>query len=105
MNGGVSMSNRNGMGPNNKGPRTGRGLGNCPPVRKTKKRKTKKKPRQKGEHMKEKLAKLIDVKTIVTFSLIGTVVYLAVTGNIEPKDIIMMTMVTLTFYFTKKKDA
>ena len=55
--------------------------------------------------MKEKLAKLIDVKTIVTFSLIGTVVYLAVTGKIEPKDIIMMTMVTLTFYFTKKKNA
>ena len=23
------MSNRNGLGPNNKGPRTGRGLGNC----------------------------------------------------------------------------
>ena len=24
------MANRNGMGPQGKGPRTGRGLGNCP---------------------------------------------------------------------------
>jgi len=52
--------------------------------------------------MKEKLAKLIDVKTIVTFALVGTVAYLGVIGKIEPKDMIMMTMVVLAFYFSKK---
>lgn len=29
------MPNRDGTGPDGKGPRTGRGLGNCPPVRST----------------------------------------------------------------------
>jgi hypothetical protein len=58
----------------------------------------------KGVYMKDKIAKLIDVKTIVTFALVGAVTYLAIVGKIEPKDMITMTMVVLTFYFTRKKD-
>lgn len=54
--------------------------------------------------MLEKIAELIKVKTIVTFALVGTVVYLGITGKIEPKDVIMMAMVVLTYYFTKKEN-
>lgn len=49
--------------------------------------------------MKERLSKLVDVKTIVTFALTGTFVYLAVIGRIEPQ--IFMTIYTMVigFYF------
>ncbi len=49
--------------------------------------------------MKERIGKLVDVKTIVTFALTGTFVYEAVTGRIEPQ--IFMTIYTMVigFYF------
>ena len=49
--------------------------------------------------MKARLAKLIDVKTIVTFALTAAFVYLAVTGKIQPE--IFMTIYTMVigFYF------
>ncbi len=49
--------------------------------------------------MKERLSKLVDVKTIVTFALTGTFVYQAVIGRIEPQ--IFMTIYTMVigFYF------
>ncbi|MDO4863475.1 MAG: hypothetical protein Q4A05_04820 [Ruminococcus sp.] len=49
--------------------------------------------------MKEKLTKLIDVKTIVTFTLTAAFTYLAVCGKIEPQ--IFMTIYTMIigFYF------
>ena len=49
--------------------------------------------------MKEKLAKLIDVKTIVTFTLTTAFTYLSVCGKIEPQ--IFMTIYTMIigFYF------
>ena len=49
--------------------------------------------------MKSRLAKLIDVKTIVTFALTAAFVYLSVTGEIEPE--IFMTIYTMVigFYF------
>lgn len=48
---------------------------------------------------KDRIAKLIDVKTIVTFSLTAAFVYLAVIGKIEPQ--IFMTIYTMIigFYF------
>lgn len=48
---------------------------------------------------KDRIAKLIDVKTIVTFSLTAAFVYLAVIGKIEPQ--IFMTIYTMVvgFYF------
>ena len=49
--------------------------------------------------MKSKLAKLIDVKTIVTFTLTAAFTYLSVRGKIEPQ--IFMTIYTMIigFYF------
>lgn len=49
--------------------------------------------------MKERLTKLIDVKTIVTFTLTANFTYLSVKGKIEPQ--IFMTIYTMVigFYF------
>lgn len=48
---------------------------------------------------RERIAKLIDVKTIVTFALTAAFVYLSVAGKIEPQ--IFMTIYTMVigFYF------
>lgn len=48
---------------------------------------------------RERIAKLIDVKTIVTFALTGAFVYLSVCEKIEPQ--IFMTIYTMIigFYF------
>lgn len=54
--------------------------------------------------MKEKLAKLIDVKTIITFALVGTTIYLACKGTIEAKDIVLFVGIVLTYFFNKKPD-
>lgn len=49
--------------------------------------------------MKNKLAKLIDVKSIITFALTAAFVYLAVIGKINP-DIFMTVYTTvIAFYF------
>lgn len=49
--------------------------------------------------LRERMAKLIDVKTIVTFALTGAFIYLAVIKEIEPQ--IFMTIYTMVigFYF------
>ena len=49
--------------------------------------------------MNARIAKLIDVKTIVTFALTGAFVYLSVCERIEPQ--IFMTIYTMIigFYF------
>lgn len=49
--------------------------------------------------MKERITKLIDVKTIVTFTLTAAFTYLSVRGKIEPQ--IFMTIYTMIigFYF------
>lgn len=49
--------------------------------------------------MKARLTKLIDVKTIVTFTLTAAFTYLSVRGKIEPQ--IFMTIYTMVigFYF------
>lgn len=49
--------------------------------------------------MKARIARLIDVKTIVTFALTGAFVYLSVCERIEPQ--IFMTIYTMIigFYF------
>ena len=49
--------------------------------------------------IKERIAKLIDVKTIVTFALTAAFIYLSVLGRIEPQ--IFMTIYTMIigFYF------
>ena len=49
--------------------------------------------------LRDRIAKLIDVKTIVTFALTGAFVYLSVCEKIEPQ--IFMTIYTMIigFYF------
>ena len=49
--------------------------------------------------LRERIAKLVDVKTIVTFALTAAFVYLAIVGKIEPQ--IFMTIYTMIigFYF------
>ena len=48
---------------------------------------------------KDRIAKLIDVKTIVTFALTAAFVYLSVKGEVQPE--IFMTIYTMVigFYF------
>lgn len=56
--------------------------------------------------MKDKLAKLIDVKTIVTLALVLTLVYIVITGSkIDEKVFLLFSNVTtmiVTYFFTKK---
>lgn len=49
--------------------------------------------------MKEKLTKLIDVKTIVTFTLTAAFTYLVVCGKIEPDVFMTVYTVIIGFYF------
>lgn len=57
--------------------------------------------------MKEKLAKLIDVKSIVTFALIGTLCILAVRQDVTIPTEALIAVVTsvITYFFTKKSTA
>ena len=54
--------------------------------------------------IKDKLARLIDVKTVVTFTVIGVFSYLAVIGKIEPKDFMAVVLMIVTFFFAKKSE-
>lgn len=49
--------------------------------------------------MKSKLAKLIDVKSIITFALTGAFIYLAVRGKIEPQIFMTIYTMCISFYF------
>jgi hypothetical protein len=54
--------------------------------------------------MKDKIAKLIDVKTIVTFAVIGVFCYLSAIGKIPIEAFMIVTTAIITFFFAKKKD-
>ena len=49
--------------------------------------------------MKNKIEKLIDVKSIVTIALTGTFVFLSVIGNINPEQFLTIFTVVIGFYF------
>ena len=49
--------------------------------------------------MKAKLAKLIDVKSIVTLILTGVFAYLAIIGKITAGDFMTIFTVIIAFYF------
>lgn len=49
--------------------------------------------------MKEKLANLIDVKSIVTISLTILFMILAIKGTIEPEKVVTIYMIIISFYF------
>lgn len=49
--------------------------------------------------MKSRIAKLIDVKTIVTFTLTAAFTYLAIRGEIEANVFMTVYTVIIGFYF------
>ena len=52
----------------------------------------------------ENIAKLIDLKSLVTLSLTGALIYGFIIGLIEAKDFVMLITMVFTFYFAKKVD-
>lgn len=54
--------------------------------------------------MKNKLAKLINVKSIVTLVLVFVFSYLSVTGKVSPADFQTVFLMIITFYFTRRTD-
>lgn len=53
----------------------------------------------KGESMGKKLAKLIDVKSIVTFLLTGGFIYLGITQAVKPDQYLTIYTMIISFYF------
>ena len=49
----------------------------------------------------ERIVKLLDVKTIITFGIIGTVIYLAVRGTIDSQNMVLFAGIVMTYFFTK----
>lgn len=52
--------------------------------------------------MKERIAKLIDVKTIVTFALVGAMIGFTAVGKIDPDKLASMATVAVSFFFAVK---
>lgn len=52
--------------------------------------------------MKEKLAKLIDLKSIVTLCLTGLLIYGLISGKFDSNDVMTIIVMVFTFYFAKK---
>ena len=53
----------------------------------------------KGDKMGKKLAKLIDVKSIVTFVLTGGFIYLGITQAVKPDQYLTIYTMIISFYF------
>lgn len=47
----------------------------------------------------ENLAKLVNVKTIVTFVIVGVFAVLALRGDITPENVQNITLMVIAFYF------
>lgn len=56
-------------------------------------------------NMKDRIAKLIDLKSIVTILITGALIYGFIVDKIEPKDFMMIVAMIFTFYFSKKKES
>ena len=52
--------------------------------------------------MKEKIAKLIDVKTIVTFALVGAMIGFTAVGRIDPEKLSGLATMAVSFFFAVK---
>lgn len=52
--------------------------------------------------MKEKLAKLIDLKSIVTLFLTGLLIYGLIANKFDANDVMTIIVMVFTFYFAKK---
>lgn len=51
-----------------------------------------------------KIAKLIDLKSIITLALAITLIYGFVTNKIDSKDFLVYVTMVFTFYFAKKDE-
>jgi len=49
--------------------------------------------------IRDRIAKLIDVKTLVTFTLTGAFTYLSVKGEVEPEVFVAIYTTVIGFYF------
>ena len=54
--------------------------------------------------MKEKFAKLIDVKTVVTFTITAVFAYLSIVGKVPVDQFMVIAVMIYTYFFTKKSD-
>lgn len=54
--------------------------------------------------MKEKFAKLIDTKTIVTFALVGATIVLAFHGKVDPKEVSSLALMAVSFFLGYKSN-
>ena len=54
--------------------------------------------------MLEKITKLIDVKSIVTLVLTGVFAFLAVSERISEDQFMIVFIMIMTYFFTKRKD-
>lgn len=54
--------------------------------------------------MKERFAKLIDLKSIVTLCLTGLLIYGLISNKFESKDVFTIVVMVFTFYFAKKEN-
>ena len=52
--------------------------------------------------MQEKIAKLLELKSIVTIALVSVFSYLSIIGTIEPKDFMVIFGMVITYYFSRK---
>jgi hypothetical protein len=51
--------------------------------------------------MKEKFAKLIDVKSIATLFMVGVFCFLAITGTLSGREFMTIFTVVISFYFVE----
>lgn len=52
--------------------------------------------------MKDKIAKLIDVKTIVTFALVAAMIFFTAAGKMDPEKLASMATMAVSFFFAVK---
>ncbi len=52
--------------------------------------------------MKDKIANLIDVKTIVTFIVTAVFAYLSISGRVTAENFMQVMLVVITFFFAKQ---
>ena len=55
-------------------------------------------------NFKSKLAKLIDVKTLVTFTVTRVFAYLAIIGKVEVEQFMIIAVMVFTYFFSKKSN-
>ena len=51
--------------------------------------------------MKEKLSKLLDLKSLVTLAIVGVLCQQTIVGNIEAQQFLQIATIVIMFYFTK----